>query len=144
MRFRMNVYGVGTDKDINGRINYKGKYRPDELPNKLEGNLGLVWDGNFDESDENEGFKNYTKYNNPHKLSCYIAAGLPVIVWEKAAVADFVSENGIGYTVSSVYDINALDLSDYDVKRKNTLELSACVRNGVFTKKAIEKVFSLI
>lgn len=144
MRFRMNVYGVGTDKDINGKINYKGKYRPDELPNKLEGNLGLVWDGNFDESDENEGFKNYTKYNNPHKLSCYIAAGLPVIVWEKAAVADFVSENGIGYTVSSVYDINALDLSDYDVKRKNTLELSACVRNGVFTKKAIEKVFSLI
>lgn len=55
-----------------------------------------------------------------------------------------MSENGIGYTVSSVYDINALDLSDYDVKRKNTLELSACVRNGVFTKKAIEKVFSLI
>ena len=54
-----------------------------------EGNLGLIWDGASDSSDEDIGMKNYTRYNNPHKLSCYMAAGLPVIVWEKSAISKF-------------------------------------------------------
>lgn len=138
MQFCMNVYGVGTDKDINGKIKYKGKYRPDELPSRLEGNLGLVWDGNFDESDENEGFKNYTRYNNPHKLSCYIAAGLPVIVWKKSAIADFVLEYEIGYAVSNVYDINNLDFSDYETKKENIKAISDNVRSGYYTRQAVK------
>lgn len=140
MKFNMNVFGIGIDKDINNKISFKGKLHPEELPNKLPGNLGLVWDGCFDDSDEDVTFKNYTKFNNPHKLSCYMAAGLPVIVWEKAAIADFVKANNIGYTISNIYDINNIDLTDYEIKLKNALELKEKVRNGHFTKLVIEEI----
>ena len=123
MKYRINLYGVGIDKDINNKIKYLNKYSPDELPNKIVGDLGLIWDGNYDESDENEGFKNYTKYNNPHKLSCYIAAGLPVIVWEQSAVADFVNKYNIGYTIKNLYDINKINLTDYTTKKKISIVL---------------------
>lgn len=140
MKFNMDVFGIGIDKDINNKILFKGKLHPEELPNKLPGNLGLVWDGCFDDSDEDVTFKNYTKFNNPHKLSCYMAAGIPVIVWEKAAIADFVKANNIGYTISNIYDINNIDLTDYEIKLKNALELKEKVRNGHFTKLVIEEI----
>ena len=140
MNFTMNIYGVGAEKIINKKINYKGKYLPDELPNHLEGNLGLVWDGNADETDEFEKFKNYTKYNNPHKLSCYIAAGLPVIVWRKSAIADFVKEKDIGYTISNIYEINELDLSDYNKKLNNVQKIRNNVLEGKYTINVIKKI----
>lgn len=140
INFKLNVYGVGIEEDINKKITYKGKYAPDELPLNLEGDLGLVWDGNFDESDENVTFKNYTKYNNPHKLSCYMAAGLPVIVWKKAAIANFVEKYNVGYTISNIYDINELDFCDYNQKRENVMDICRKVREGYFTKEALKKL----
>jgi hypothetical protein len=140
MNFELNVYGICSNEFKNKKINYKGKFLPDELPSKLEGDLGLVWDGNLDESDENVGFKNYTKYNNPHKLSCYIAAGVPVIVWEKAAVSKFVKDNNIGYTISSIYDINKLDFSDYNQKLENATKLGNNIRSGFYTKRVMDKI----
>lgn len=142
INYKFNLYGVGITHDINKKIKYMGSYQSDELPGRLQGDLGLVWDGNLDESDENIGFKNYTKYNNPHKLSCYIAAGLPVIVWRKAAIADFVKKYNIGYTISNIYDINNIDFSDYKEKLKNVQGLSEKVKNGYFTKKVIKEIFN--
>lgn len=140
MNFTMNVYGVNNEKIQNEKIEYKGKYLPDELPKHIEGDIGLVWDGNYDESDENEGFKNYTKYNNPHKLSCYIVAELPVIVWKKSAVADFVNKYNIGYTINNIYDINELDFKDYKIKKENIKRLSLKAKQGDFTKKVINEI----
>ena len=140
MNFNLLLYGNGINEIKNEKIKYMGSFKPEELPNKIEANLGLVWDGNYDESDENNTFKNYTRYNNPHKLSCYIAAGLPVIVWGKSAVADFVKEKNIGYTIRNVYDINNIDMSDYDVKKKNIKEIQTKVRSGFYTKKILEEI----
>lgn len=142
INYKINLYGNGIERDISNNIKYIGAFCPEELPNKIQGNLGLVWDGNYDESDENEGFKNYTKYNNPHKLSCYIAAGIPVIVWRKSAIADLVDKYNIGYKISNIYDINKLDLSDYDEKLKNVQELSPKVRQGYFTKRVINEILA--
>lgn len=140
--FNLNLYGVGLEEEklFNNKISYKGKFQPDELPNKLCGKLGLIWDGNFDESDEESGMKRYTKYNNPHKLSCYMAAGLPVVVWGKAACSDFINENNIGYTVNSIYDINNIDYIDYEQKKKNALKIKEKVRSGYYTKKVFETI----
>ena len=130
MNFKINLYGMGIDKDINSKIKYNGSFSPLELPNKIEGDLGLVWDGNIDESDENEGFKRYTKYNNPHKLSCYMAAGIPVIVWKKAAIAEFVEKYNVGYTISNLYDINDIDFADYEIKKENAMKISEKVKSA--------------
>ena len=141
MNFKMNLYGIGLDKGVvNNQISYKGKFQPDELPNKLVGKLGLIWDGNYDESDQNEGMKRYTKYNNPHKLSCYLASGVPVIAWEKAAIADFINENNIGYTINSIYDINNISILDWNKKLENVKVISKNVRSGYYTKKIFEDI----
>lgn len=144
MKFSLNLYGVGLEEQnlSNNKIKYQGKFFPDELPNKLKGKLGLIWDGNFDESDETSGMKQYTKYNNPHKLSCYMAAGLPVVVWEKAACSEFVKKNNIGYVVSSIYEINNIDLKDYEEKKKNVLNIKEKVRSGFYTKRIFENILS--
>jgi hypothetical protein len=140
MKFNLHLYGVGIDKDINSKIVYEGSFNPDELPLYINQKLGLVWDGNYDESDEDKSYKNYTKYNNPHKLSCYIASGIPVIVWEKAAVANFVKENNIGYVINNIYDINNLSFDDYETKKKNVIEISKKVRNGYYTNKVFDEI----
>ena len=46
------------------------------------------------------------RFNNPHKLSLYVALGLPVIVWREAAIAEFVLKQGIGITVSDLLELN--------------------------------------
>lgn len=139
LNFKINLYGIGIDKNISNKLIYKGSFEPEDI-NSLEGDLGLIWDGNFDESDENIWYKNYTKYNNPHKLSCCMAMGIPVIVWEKAAIADFVKKNNIGYTIHNIYDINNLDFSDYNTKRKNAIEIGKKAREGYYTKKVINEI----
>jgi hypothetical protein len=140
MRFVLNVYGVGDTEFNNKKIIYKGKYSPDELPQKINGNIGLVWDGNYDETMDDSGLKNYTKYNCPHKLSCYLASGIPVIVWDKAASADFVKKNNIGYVISNIYEINDLKFDDYKVKIKNASIIGKNIREGYYTKKVIDSI----
>ena len=141
MKFNINVYGTKEEEILNKKIVYKGKMDANKLPNEMEGNIGLVWDGKIDESDENVGLKNYTKYNNPHKFSCYIAAGLPVIVWKKSAIADFVKKHNIGYVISNLYEINDINFKeDYEIKRNNVEILSKKVREGYFTKKIIDQI----
>ena len=142
MKFTMNVYGPGLEEDKmnNELIKYKGCYTPDEIVNNMEGNVGLVWSGEVDESDENIGEKSYMRFNAPHKTSCYLAAGIPVIIWEKAAMADIVKKYNVGYTIKSIYDINNIDFSDYYEKKKNAEELSNKLREGCFTKDAVDKV----
>lgn len=61
-----------------GMKNLEGSYMPEELPEKLEAKYGLVWDGLEITSCEGT-FGQYLKYNNPHKFSLYMAAGIAVI-----------------------------------------------------------------
>ncbi len=72
MKFKFNVYGVGTElENLKKIVDYKGKYPPDELPNLLEGNLGIVWDGMYDDEDEQNCLKiilNITIHINFHYI----------------------------------------------------------------------------
>ena len=83
----IHLYGVGYEESqMRKNEIYHGSFKPEELPGRLEGDFGLVWDGTSAETCAgNTG--EYLKYNNPHKTSLYLAAGLPVVVWSRAAVA---------------------------------------------------------
>lgn len=142
MNFTLKLYGIGIEKNINKKIVYVDKFNPEELPNKLEGNLGLIWDGLANDSDSSIGMKNYTKINNPHKLSCYMAAGLPVIVWQQSAISHFVKKYNVGYIIDNIYDINKLDLSDLEEKINNVKKIQNKVRNGMYTKEVIDKILA--
>lgn len=109
----------------------------DELPNVIDGHLGLIWEGKCD---------NYICVNNPHKLSMYIVAGLPVIVWDKSAVAQFVKSNNIGVTISSLDELNDLvkciSPKEYDVMVTNCLEICKKLIKGFYLQEAMRSILS--
>ena len=141
INLELNLYGLGIENDIASNILYKGSFEPENV-NEIQGNVGLVWDGNLDESDVDSYFKNYLKYNNPHKLSCYMATGIPVIAWSKSAISDFIKKNNIGYLINNIYDINNIDFSDFTEKLKNVKLIRNDVLNGYYTKSVLNNIIS--
>ena len=140
-----NLYGNGIPISLKNKKNiiWKGGYGPNEIPFKLEGSFGLVWDGNS--LDECKGFMgNYLKYNNPHKLSLYIGSGMPVITWRQAAIAEFVEKNDIGFVVDSILQIpgiiDTIDEKTYSTYRNNIQKLQEKVIDGEFTKSVLHQL----
>lgn len=140
-----NLYGVGYEDNNEKNIIYKGKYTPEELLNNLDGSFGLIWDGeSIDSCTGNMGA--YLKYNNPHKLSLYMAAGIPVIAWNKSAISKFITENNVGILVESLRDINEtikkLSTEDYLKMADNCKEISKKLQKGFYAKKVITEILN--
>lgn len=144
-----HLYGNGFDNATYGgeNIHYHGGSPADEVPSKLNCGFGLVWDG--DSIDTCSGSTGqYLRYNNPHKLSLYLAAGLPVMIWREAAEADFVTRNGVGVVVDSLREINevmsGISDMDYSAMRERVLALSSKLRSGYFTRSAAKAMMELL
>ncbi len=137
------LFGVGYNEDNEStNVIYEGALDSNELPNKLPDGFGLVWGGDSLESCTGKAGE-YLRYNDPHKLSLYLAAGLPVIIWDEAAMADFVIENDVGFTVSSLYQLES-KLSDvteevFDRYASNARKIGERLRAGEYTKAAIKE-----
>lgn len=141
----INLYGPNYDnqEQNNKNIKYKGTYAPEELNKVFEEGFGLIWDGqDLDTCSGDIG--EYTKYNNPHKLSLYISSGLPVIVWKHAAISNFVEKYNIGIIIESIYDIqeklDSIEEKDYINMLENVRKLQKKVIDGYFIKSAINKI----
>lgn len=144
-RIKLNLYGPyysGEDKS-----RYKGCLKPEELPSVLNEDFGLIWDGVSSNECIGETGQ-YLKYNNPHKTSLYIASNLPIIIWSKAAVADFVKEHNIGIVIDSLDElyskISVIGTDEYMVMRKNIEKLREELIRGNFTKKALKEAIEAL
>ncbi|WP_158408075.1 hypothetical protein, partial [Fusobacterium nucleatum] len=140
------LYGVNyiENKDNQTKnINYNGSYMADELPVILNGKFGLIWDGPSIETCEG-GYGKYLKYNNPHKASLYLVSLIPIIIWQEAALANFIVENKLGFTISSLSDINKklreLSNEEYELMKQNTILFSQRLREGFYLKKIIRNI----
>lgn len=138
------LYGpnyTGTEKTVN--TSYLGQLTPDEMPQTLDGGFGLVWDGSSLDTCSG-AYGEYLRYNNPHKASLYIASGIPIVVWDESALADFVRKYGIGIVVSSLRELpeKILELDDeaYDNMRKKTRVLAGKLWQGEFLRQATEEM----
>lgn len=144
----VNLYGRDFRADgADPRLQYRGSFPAEELPARLQGDFGLVWDGVSAETCAgNTG--EYLRFNNPHKTSLYLAAGLPVIVWREAAVADFVTQNGVGLTMDSLRDLEAairgVTPETYEAMCKNAAKVSEKLRSGAFTRAALDAAFDIL
>ena len=139
-----SLFGVGYEKQKGkNNIHYWGSYPPDELPSVLSGSFGLVWDGPSGESCTGV-YGEYMQINNPHKTSLYLTAGLPVLVWRHAAVADFVTAHHCGLLIDSLSDIpdvlNSLSQTAYTEMKKRAEEQSILLRSGWYTMQAVRKI----
>lgn len=136
-----DLYGANYDESgtQGENIKYKGKVAPNELPSVLKGSFGLVWDGPTVNCCEGV-FGEYLKYNNPHKASLYLAAGIPIIVWKYSALADFVKINECGIAVESLFDlkreISGIDRESYGEMLVKVRNIQKRVISGQFTKEA--------
>nr|WP_321411636.1 beta-1,6-galactofuranosyltransferase [uncultured Allomuricauda sp.] len=142
--FKLKLYGNGYQKEkvgANSVLDYQGVFAPDEVLDKMKGNFGLVWNGNAIKECDGD-FGKYIQYNNPHKTSLYLLAGLPVIVWDKAAVAKLIEEEQIGFAISSLGELSEkLDNIDGETYSKMVSNVDAIrhkITNGHFLQAAVE------
>ena len=135
------LYGNKGETDFSKakNVEYKGTLPSEEIVYKIEGDYGLVWDGETIESCLGKRGE-YLRYNNPHKLSLYIAAGKPVITWSQSAIADFVLNNEIGIVVDTLKDLENIDLGyNYAQMRNNVLQIKMAVGAGEYLEKALNR-----
>lgn len=139
---QVKLFGMNYDKKMDQceNVRYYGSFPTDEIPGKLTGGFGLVWDGaGIDGCIGQSG--QYLRYNNPHKLSLYLSSGLPVIIWKEAAEAAFVKTQGVGICVESLKELSTifemLDENTYNGYAEAAQVLSEKLRTGQFGRKAI-------
>ena len=114
---RFNCYGLPAGV-IPQHLTYKGAFMPENV-SILEGSWGLVWDGDSVNTCSGN-YGEYLKINAPHKVSLYIVAGLPIIIWEKAALAKYVIDNNLGIGIKSLNDISEV-ISSVNIERYNKM-----------------------
>ena len=137
------LYGTNWAGSDSTRIEYHGEIAPEKLPETISGAFGIVWDG--DSLDGLTGLYGvYALLNSPHKLSTYLAGGLPVIVAKNAAAADFVAREQVGVALNSLRElpelIRTMPEEDYQRYAANARRVGAQLRAGENTKRALRKL----
>jgi len=141
--FTFELYGNGFSGNVdNPNFIYKNFIRSDDFINNIRGDFGLVWDGDsLDTCSGNFGI--YLKYNTPHKISFYIRAHLPIIIWEDAAMAPFIVKEKIGFTIDSLKELDEklrdFPVEQYEEMKKNTIAISQKLKEGYYIRQAVEK-----
>jgi len=140
-----NIYGPGVTTMMQAQkcASYKGSYEPYILPSLVEGSFGLVWDGNSI-TDNGGSIFDYMKYISHHKISLYILAGLPIIIYSEAGAAHLILKYKIGMLVKTLHDINEvmgqISERDYENMRTNMNILSGRISNGECLSDAVAKI----
>ncbi len=128
-------------------VEYHGVVPSDELPGKLQGSFGLVWDGSEMETCAGSTGE-YLRYNDPHKASLFLSSNLPVIIWKEAALAPMIEENRLGVTVNSLQEIgevlDRITPEEYAEYFQNVTKMGERLRSGYYTQKAIEGAKSIV
>lgn len=139
---RFDLFGTNYIGIENEQIKYRGKFDPKDLISHLDGQFGLVWDGESVETCSGN-FGNYLKYNSPHKFSLYLAAGVPLIVWKESALARYVKDNGIGICLGSLTElnkaINSISEEEYIHMCENVMVLRKDIICGINLENIINK-----
>lgn len=145
--FGLLLYGIEFEEArANPADRYAGSFDPSSPVIAEPVSWGLIWDG--DTLDTCSGpMGEYQRYNHPHKLSLYLALGLPVIIWKEAAAARFVLEHDVGIAVGSLKDvgevIRSLGPDRIQALRNNALAVMAEIRAGNYMKQTMEKALKV-
>lgn len=135
--FQVNIYG--SPQPCFQHLNYKGCIDADLLPSVIEGNFGLIWEGDYNVN----MIDNYNQINNPHKLSMYIVAGLPIIALKGSAAGNFIEKEKIGFTINSLDNLsdvfNHLNENIYQTMVNNCLLIREKIIKGKHIQSAINQ-----
>ena len=143
--YKMHIYGNRSglpELKESDRLIFHDFMPADQFIQGVEGDFGFVWDG--DSVDSCTGnFGEYLLYNSPHKVSFYLRAGMPIIIWEEAALAKLVEEEGIGFGIGSIKQLNtrlaSITEEQMAAMRDNVRRVSDTLAHGGFFRKALEE-----
>lgn len=141
--FPVHLYGKGMkEENLPKRVILHGAVPADQLPGRIRGGAGLVWDGPEAETCSGPS-GSYLKLNNPHKASLYLAAGMPVFVWREAAIAGEILEAGAGLAVDTPAQaeeaLRRLTAEEYGRMAENARRIGMEIREGKFLLRALER-----
>ncbi len=149
--YELVLYGNGFDKsrlpeDIPG-FTVRGFCPPEKIITESRGDFGLVWYGPETETIAGPQGE-YLPLIAPHKLSLYLRAGMPVIVWSKSAMAPFVEENGIGIAVDSLDNLDSrlalISSAQLEEMRANATRVAADLAAGANARRALLQMMTLL
>jgi hypothetical protein len=144
-----HLYGPGQTESLpeQRNVTWHGIKKPYELPGKLNGSFGLLWDGDSIEKPAGS-LGNYMQYISHHKLSLYILSKLPVIVPATAASAPLIDKYRIGFAVNSLVEIEDkiknLSAAEYRQMQLNMQPLAEKISKGECLSNAIDEIMKLI
>ncbi|MEO5285122.1 beta-1,6-galactofuranosyltransferase [Limosilactobacillus allomucosae] len=143
------VYGKGeVSNKLPHNVIYKGGFSAEESIEKLKGDWGLVWNGSSVNINDKDANAKYYNFVSPHKFSMYALCGMPVIVYSKSAMAEFVKENECGILINNLSEIpqkiSSISKNQYIKYRRNISKVAVHISKGNFTKKAIRKAELLV
>jgi hypothetical protein len=125
-------------------FNYHGVLSSEEVPQAVSAmDYGLVWDG--EGRDEIEGgLGEYLRYNNSHKCGLYLASGIPVIVWSRSGMADFVNKNKCGLCIERLSDMpKQLKCAEYAELKENAMCVSRNIRKGFYLNQVLDEILKI-
>lgn len=138
----LELYGLKGNRNLDGnnRIHYRGVFQSDHT-GAVKAGWGLVWDG--DSLDTCSGILgNYLKLNSSHKLSLYLASGIPVIVWKESALVSWLTERHVALAISSLNDLEStianITETEYNDMVIAARELGSQLRNGELLKEQLK------
>ena len=109
----------------NPLITYQGFVPSEEFIKHIDADFGLVWDGDSLGTCSGE-YGQYLKWNSPHKVSFYLRAGLPLIIWKEAAVAPIIEEAGAGIAINSLKELDE-KLTNLTFEQKKEMKKQAVI-----------------
>ncbi|MDP4264235.1 MAG: hypothetical protein Q8941_17025 [Bacteroidota bacterium] len=146
---RFHLYGPWpTDAMLSQKnVTYYGVEKPYELPAKVNGSFGLLWDG--DSIDKPGGsLGHYMQFITHHKLSLYIMSQLPIIEPATAGSAPLIEKYKIGFTINSPDEIGEkiknLSENEYRQMQVNMRPLAEKLSKGECLGDAIDKLMKII
>ncbi len=137
----LDVYA--REQDLRGvefqtqNVQYVGYMHPNRMPKLINYGFGLAFDVDSAAGD----FSDYQTMNLSHKVSMFLAAGIPIILNAKAAVAPTIEAANAGILINEINDIDLaladLRESDYQDLAAGANALGRLVRRGYYYRRAI-------
>lgn len=148
---KLRVWSPREEATEYENIIHMGSSDPDTLPSLINSGFGLVWYSDSpDDEDAQNHFKSeyYSTLNSAHRLSLYLAAGIPLIVKRNLAQAKMVEDNKIGIVIDKIEEIDGI-MSKMTEKKYNELvenvsKFQGLVTNGFFTQRAFQRSIEII
>ena len=73
---------------------------------------------------------------------------MPIIIWKKAAMAEFIQNNNLGIVVEDLRELDDIldnmTQEEYVNLKKSVIDMSKSLRNGTHTISAMNKLISSI